>query len=559
MYLDKLIVRTPLDIIREIDFKFGLNLIIDESSSASKDSGNNVGKTTFLRVIDYCLGGKIENIYKDKEFKRENKIVRDFLKTNVEFELRLTNRNGISHSIIRSMDNKSIIDGNEFTGEKFKEALFSLLFNYNGKKPSLGQLMNKFVRIDEEQISNALYFLHKATDFTTYESLFLFLFGFRNSELLLKKRQVIDQIKKIKSSISNSDYSIEDLDQQIHLIKKEIDSLQELKSSFNFIQEVDNELESLKNLQTEISENKTLVSTSSLKYEMNVESLKQLKESKANLDVKYISSIYKQAQINIPNLETEFNEVLSFHNEMLDNKIKYLEGILKSIEKQLTEYKQKLKILLNEESKLVQIMSQKGVLGEYDKINVKLQDMFKEVGFKEALLINQTKLNDSLLTANHELKKINNAIGDFSENLKQNLKLFNEYFSTYSQMLYGNKYYLSTKHGENDYSDHLLLDIGNLNENMGTGMKKAQISALDLAYLKYSEISKFDLPQFVLHDQLETVFENQIGTLFELANSMKGQFVVAVLSDKLKNIDPNTINENCILRLSQSDKFFKIP
>ncbi|HHF7348581.1 TPA: DUF2326 domain-containing protein [Legionella feeleii] len=559
MYLNKLIVRTPLKLIREIDFKFGLNLIIDESSSASKDSGNNVGKTTFLRVIDYCLGGKIENIYKDKEFKRENKVVRDFLKTNVEFELRLTSRNGISHSIIRSMDKKSIIDGNEFTGDKFKEALFSLLFNYNGKKPSLGQLMNKFVRIDEEQISNALYFLHKATDLTTYESLFLFLFGFRNSELLLQKRQVIDQIKKIKSSIINSDYSIGDLDQQIHLIKKEIHSLQELKGSFNFIQEVDNELESLKNLQAKISENKTLVSTSSLKYEMNVESLKQLQESKANLDLNYISSIYKQAQINIPNLETEFNEVLSFHNEMLDNKIKYLEGILKSIEKQLTEYKHKLNFLLNEESKLVKIMSQKGVLGEYDKINVKLQEMFKEVGFKEALLVNQTKLNDSLIIANNELEEINNAIGDFSENLKRNLKLFNEYFSTYSQMLYGNKYYLSTKRGENDYSDHLLLDIGNLNENMGTGMKKAQISALDLAYLKYSEISDFNLPQFVLHDQLETVFENQIGTLFELANSIKGQFVVAVLSDKLKNIDPKTINENCILRLSQSDKFFKIP
>ncbi len=457
------------------------------------------------------------------------------------------------------MNNRSIIDGNELTEERFKETLFSILFNYNSKKPSLGQLMNKFVRIDEEQISNALYFLHKATDFTTYESLFLFLFGFRNSELLLQKRQVIDELKKINSSITVSDYSIEDLDQQIHLIKKEIHSLEELKGSFNFVQEVDNELEALKNLQTKISENKTLVSTLNLKYEMNVESLKQLQESKTNLDLNYISSIYKQAQINIPNLETEFNEVLNFHNEMLDNKIKYLNGILKSIKKQLTEYKDILNIFLNEESKLVQIMAEKGVLGEYDKINVKIQEMFKEVGFKEALLINQTKLKDSLRIANNKLNEINIAIGDFSENLKQNLKLFNEYFSQYSQMLYGNKYYLSTKAGENDYSDHILLDIGNLNENMGTGMKKAQISALDLAYLKYSEISDFDLPQFVLHDQLETVFENQISTLFELANSMKGQFVVAVLSDKLKSIDSKIINDNCILRLSQSDKFFKIP
>jgi len=69
---------------------------------------------------------------------------------------------------------------------------------------------------------------------------------------------------------------------------------------------------------------------------------------------------------------------------------------------------------------------------------------------------------------------------------------------------------------------------------------------------------KYKVPYFVLHDQLETVYENQVKTLFNLANSLEGQFVVAVLSDKLHNIDASEINANCILCLSQADKLFKI-
>lgn len=98
-----------------------------------------------------------------------------------------------------------------------------------------------------------------------------------------------------------------------------------------------------------------------------------------------------------------------------------------------------------------------------------------------------------------------------------------------------------------------------MNENIGTGKKKAHISAFDLAYLQYTEEKSIDVPYFVLHDQLETVFENQIDTLFELANSRKGQFVVAVLSDKLHLIDKEKISNNCIIKLSQNDKLFKLP
>ncbi|GAA3622110.1 hypothetical protein [Secundilactobacillus similis] len=48
-----------LEVIRTVDFHDGMNFIVDAGSSQEK--GNGVGKTTFLKLIDLCLGAKEKN------------------------------------------------------------------------------------------------------------------------------------------------------------------------------------------------------------------------------------------------------------------------------------------------------------------------------------------------------------------------------------------------------------------------------------------------------------------------------------------------------------------
>lgn len=70
MFLKSLQLESTSQIVREINFHKGLNLIIDETSiNDLQESGNNVGKTTVLKLVDFCLGGDGNNIYKDSEFK----------------------------------------------------------------------------------------------------------------------------------------------------------------------------------------------------------------------------------------------------------------------------------------------------------------------------------------------------------------------------------------------------------------------------------------------------------------------------------------------------------
>ena len=57
MFLKSLSIinNTTNTVIREINFHKGVNLILDETSSANKtESGNNVGKTTVFRLVDFA-------------------------------------------------------------------------------------------------------------------------------------------------------------------------------------------------------------------------------------------------------------------------------------------------------------------------------------------------------------------------------------------------------------------------------------------------------------------------------------------------------------------------
>ncbi len=99
MKIKKLIVRKTKpseEIIQNIIFKEkGLSLIIDNTPENLRESGNSVGKSTAIKIIDLCLGAKsVRELYYDPDTRSENIEVRDFLKENkIQAELVLIDEN----------------------------------------------------------------------------------------------------------------------------------------------------------------------------------------------------------------------------------------------------------------------------------------------------------------------------------------------------------------------------------------------------------------------------------------------------------------------------------
>ena len=62
MYLKELVISTSTNrVIREVSFKKGLNLVVGYNNDTG--SSNNLGKTTLMRCINFCLGGKVSEFY----------------------------------------------------------------------------------------------------------------------------------------------------------------------------------------------------------------------------------------------------------------------------------------------------------------------------------------------------------------------------------------------------------------------------------------------------------------------------------------------------------------
>lgn len=136
------------EVIREVKFRMGLNLVVDESN---KDiTGNGVGKTTFLKLIDFCLGKDKKAIYTDDETKKEYENIKKFLvEQNILIALVLKENFEVADSqeivIERNFSEgvKAIrsINGQKVLAQDFELTLLSLIFpNQKAENLLLGKL-----------------------------------------------------------------------------------------------------------------------------------------------------------------------------------------------------------------------------------------------------------------------------------------------------------------------------------------------------------------------------------------------------------------------------------
>ena len=149
-------------LVREINFHRGINLIVDETKTANKkESGNNVGKTTVLRLIDYCLGGSGENIYRDAEFNQNrNTEIEDYLKGN-RIIVTLVLVDNIDHPLeevcirrnfLSRKDKLIEINGECFKDEKSLEKELKMrIFHSEEEKPTFRQIISKNIRDEKKQ------------------------------------------------------------------------------------------------------------------------------------------------------------------------------------------------------------------------------------------------------------------------------------------------------------------------------------------------------------------------------------------------------------------------
>lgn len=565
MFLKQLKISNNQSIIRDISFHKGLNLIIDETPTEDKQqSGNNVGKTTVLRLVHYCFGGDGKNIYMDPEFKgKSNVAVEKFLKNNniiITMILKedLDDEGSLEIEVRRNFLSRSSkileIDGEQQTVKGFQGKLKKLVFNSKHLKPTIGQIVSKNIRDEKNRVAHTLKVLNAFTRPEEYESLYLFWLGVESDTDALKQKLVRD--KSLEESLINNlkrEASLSQIEQSLIVVNRAIIHLDEKKNNFNVNKDYERDLHELNRIKFLINECATAISVIELRRNLINESLVELESEVSNVDEHQVRMLYKQAKVLIPQLQKSYEETIKFHNQMIENKIEYISNEIPLLESELETKKRKMSEFLDAENKLGKKLRKSGAVEDLQNIVTELNKVYEKKGQlteqKSMFVSSMTKL-DNIQEA---LNKINKGTMSKDKIIEERIVEFNKYFSEISYKLYGEHFILSSEKSDKGYD----LEISSISGNLGAGKKKGQIAAFDLSYIQFADAQDIRCLHFVLQDQIENIHVNQIDNLLtDIVASINCQYILPVLRDKLP-VDME-VKQYEAVSLSQSDKLFKI-
>ncbi len=569
----KIINGVKKEVIRDISFKRGLNLIIDETPETDnhKKTSNNIGKTTVLRLIDFCLGGNKKNIYQDPEFKnRSNEKVESFLineKVLIVLILEAEDKEVIVERNFLERSRKILrINGKDINGDakleqhqRFDFELKKEILGFKEEKPTFKQIRAKNVRDDAERLNNTVKVLGNFGKNEEYEALYLFWLGIPYKSAT--RKQVLLDDKKAEQRIYDrltKNTSESRLNQSLMILERQIEELKKRRNNFSINGTYEKELKQLNKVKSELNIKCSRISRLSMRKELVEESRQSLEGELVDVNYEELELLYKKANALIPDLQKSFEDTLVFHNQMIQGKIEYITQELPKINKELRSLDVEVHDLLSRELHLTEKLKKIGVVEDMQSIMEQLNKFYEDKGKYTEQLSGLRESGSKLEEIKEELDKIDKAIEDLDAQVQGKIEIFNTYFADISQGLYEESFALSASFEKikNSNNGFYKLSVDAVSARAGTGKKKGEILAFDLAYIKFADAQNIRCLHFVLHDQMEIVDNNQISTFLKEISNANCQFIMPVLRDKM----PTDLQTGAyeVLSLSQSSKLFKI-
>lgn len=572
MFLKLLRIENTHGVIREIPFHAGLNLIVDETPTDKKSkTGNNVGKTTVLKLIDVCLGADPKRIFTDLENpKSEYADVKRFLiETNVLITLalcesleRVSDRDVvIERNFLPRKQMVRRINGRAYTEEGFEECLTNHLFpSHFGQKPTFAQIISHNIRYKEPSVSNTLRTLNNYTRDDEYEALYLFLLGCEFSqgnvkqELLAQLRVELSFKQRLEGRQTKSAYEI-----SLGLLLDEIRELEARRASFKKITDLDTKIQALGDLKYKKSATARELARIRLRHSLVTEAVREVGSHRSHVDAGELMKLYEEVSGHLGKLTKTFDDLVTFHNRMVDEKVRYISKDLPLLEQTISSKESELRSLSRLEDEYIRDIDESGAIEDMEQIILALNDRHRRRGELETIIEQITMVDESIEDVRAQLAELDRSL--FSEGtverINAQLAKFNRHFAAISEELYGEKYALKvdrvkTQTGQQIYK------FSCFNTNFSSGKKQGEITCFDIAYTLFADEERIPCYHFLLNDKKELMHDNQLERIGRFVNRKSDhvQFVASILRDKL----PAELNreEFVVVKLSQTDKLFRV-
>ena len=113
----------------------------------------------------------------------------------------------------------------------------------------------------------------------------------------------------------------------------------------------------------------------------NIEnSIVSLSKEKSEINIQILQAIYQEAKSYIPTLQKKFEDMISFHNSMIQNRIDFIQKQLNVKKELLEQYSSQLANILEQKEKITIEALDEGLLDELNMLNRKIEDLSLKKG-----------------------------------------------------------------------------------------------------------------------------------------------------------------------------------
>lgn len=592
MYLKKFYTRPP-KYFPDIEFRDGVNYVYgyrDENSiTDSKNSLNNLGKSTFLDLIDFTLGSdfsKSRNARLYAAFEKEFlKGLTVFLEFESDDEIYTVKRTFETPYKIELKKNEGRYK--QFTVSEFKSTLCDLAFardNYSGFYSSdwFRRLLSFYVtilKLNKKEYPDPFNYLEKTSELALLQY-HLFLLNIDNRliyNLFIKVDEKDEKDKLVSKAINNfvavhNLKSIQEVENKIKQIKTEVDEIQEKINAYKLAssQKVNADKAAL------LSKKINKITFENFSHQQKIDTYNQSLINNLSIRLSTIENIYNEFQELLgTKIKKELEDVVAFRKNLIASRRTFIETEIENLQKAIDDNKNLIDEYDTQRAEIFRILSTASAIKNISDANAIVVSKEKDISSLEGQIKTYTLFSKQVAGLQQEISHLESNIIEFREGVRKvELEIYKIINSIY-QELYPAKTDTSlfsfSISASKKVKSKFKIDILNDAEKHGKGKNRSRSLIYNFTVLLYSIKNNFNAPRFIIHDGIfDGVDKLQFVDVIKFLNGLKErgikfQYIVAlneegVLTDKLdpqKVATHNKIIEEAILKLTPNKPLFK--
>lgn len=418
---------------KNITFNDGLNLVlakVTQKLDLNKDS-HNLGKTTLIAVIDFMLLKQLsdEHIFK----KHKEKF------TGCVFFLEILLNNGEYLTIRRSTDAATKIS---FKKTKVASNLLSceewdkLNIAFDPAEKALNEYLAFDILNNWDYRKSVTYFLRSQKDYNDVFQLskflkgkdidwkpFMFdLLGF-NGGLLIEKYKTDSEITEQKTFISTikSKFAVdtEEVDKIKGAIELKKADQKELQQQIDNFNFYTQERSLNKELVEDIEKNIAALNSVEYNLEYDLERTRESFSNNISFDIDQLKKIYEDVQVFFPdNLVKDYKALEEFNRRITEERNKYLEEKIIQLTESLKETRKDLLKYDNKRNKVLSILKDKDSFKKFKVYQVDLTKIEGEISRLEEKLLSI----DKIAVLNEAMKALSDSLDELKSKIQTQIR-----------------------------------------------------------------------------------------------------------------------------------------